>query len=143
MREWHNWQSSCKSFVADSTLTTYATGVRVYMKWCTESRIDPNMVIPAPHYDASQARFSHQVTSFGNFTGYMAFELSLSPKTIHVYRCGIIAWYKAGFIEHDFVRHPVLRQLAASLEIQWRASHEVAATRRLPFTLQMFHTLCT
>ena len=30
MREWHNWQSSCKSFVADSTLTTYATGVRVY-----------------------------------------------------------------------------------------------------------------
>ena len=143
MREWHNWQNSCKSFVADSTLTTYATGVRIYMAWCGDSGIDPEMRIPAPHYDATQARFSHQVTSFGNFTGYMAFELSLSPKTIHVYLCGIIAWYIAGFIEHEFVGHPVLQQLAASLEIQWRASHELAATRRPPFTLQMLHVLMT
>ena len=141
MREWHNWQNSCKSFVADSTLTTYATGVRIYMSWCGSSGIDPQMRIPAPHYIASQAQFSHQVTSFGNFTGYMAFELSLSPQTIHVYRCGIVAWYKANFIEHEFVGHPVLKQLEASLEIQWRASHEVAETRRLPFTLQMFGTL--
>jgi integrase len=124
-------------------MTTYATGVRVYMTWCNSSGIDPNMVIPAPYYSADLTRFSHQVTSFGNFTGYMAFELSLSPQTIHVYRCAVIAWYKTNFIEHEFVRHPVFKQLAASLEIQWRASHEVAATRRLPFTLQMFTTLST
>jgi hypothetical protein len=138
MRQWRNWRTSAALFVSDSTQTTYATGVRWYFKWCTESNVDPRMENPPAFYSATSSPFSHQVTSYGNFTGYLAFDLSLSPQTIHVYKCGVAAWFKSKFLNHDFMLHPVFAQLASSLEIQWRASHEVAETRRLPYTIQMF-----
>jgi len=99
------------------------------------------MVKPPPFYDIVASPFTHKVTSFGNFTSHMAFDLCLSPQTIRYYKYGVTAWLKSKFLDIEFTKHPVLSQLAASLEIQWRALHEVAQTRRLPFTMQMFRTL--
>jgi len=142
-RQWQNWMASATVFVSDSTSVTYSTGVRLYQQWCTDSKVDPQMIVPPAFYTHGSSPFSHQVTSFGNFIGYLAFDLSLSPQTIRVYRYGIAAWFKSSFLCSKFMDHPVLSQLAASLEVQWRASHEVAETRRLPFTLQMFIYLRT
>jgi hypothetical protein len=113
------------------------------MKWCSATLIDPKLQQISPFFDQTQSPFPHQVMAIGNFVGYLAFDLSLSPQTIHVYKFGVISWFKSTFLDVSFFKHPVINQLSSSLEIQWRASHEVAETRRLPYTLDMLYVLKT
>jgi hypothetical protein len=81
--------------------------------------------------------FEHRVTTFMNFLGHLAYDLHLHPGTVRVYKCAVINWFKQRWIEHEFMGHPAIQQLMASLMIHWNASNEVAEKRRLPFTLEM------
>ena len=140
-RSWQNWQCSATLCVTDSSATTYSTGVRMFLDWCMSCNVDPTFITPPSAFDPVIAVFDHKLTSFLCFLGYLAHERGLHPGTVSVYKCGVVYWFKTRFIEHDFMLHPIVAQLSASLRVQWNGKHEAAEKRRLPFTIEMLSVM--
>ena len=142
LRHWQNWQISASLCVTKSTALTYSSGVASFLTWCASCDVDPTFTVVPYAYDAQIAVFEHRVTSFLNFLGYLAYDLELDPKTVTVYKCAVINWFKCRLVDHAFMQHEAVSQLYSSLVIHWNANHEQQTRRRLPFTLEMLTAMC-
>jgi hypothetical protein len=136
-RHWQNWQISASMSVTKSTALTYSSGVAAFMTWCMSCDVDPTFKVVPYAYDPQIAVFEHRITSFLNFLGYLAYDLGLDPKTVNVYKCAVINFFRGRLVDFSFIQHAAVAQLRASLEVHWNAFHERAKKRRLPFTLEM------
>jgi len=91
-----------------------------------------------PSYTASVQVYDYKVTTVGAFMSFLAFELNLSPSTVTTYVQGVRDAFRQEHISLEVFAHPVLVQLKAAIQLDFRAVREHASNFvTLPFTIEM------